>query len=206
MSTEPVELFHENGAEDEERERCVPESELALSARLGALLFASTRPLSIETLAEAVSAEAGAVETAIESLKLVLSGDELGFSLIEVSGGYQLRSDPRAAKTVQKLIGPKGKRLSRAAAETLAVVAYKQPVQRSEIEAIRGVDALPTIKTLLDAKLIRIVGRGDAVGQPTLYGTTESFLERFGLRDLAELPPVREIEQLVEEPGEGLSD
>jgi segregation and condensation protein B len=176
--------------------------ELSLCAAVGAVLFASTRPLTAETLSEVCNANISDIEDALERIKTVFSSDVVGFSVIEIGGGFQLRTDPRAARAIQKLVGPKAKRLSRAAAETLAVVAYKQPVQRSEIEAIRGVDALPTLKTLLESKLIRIVGRGDAVGQPTLYGTTESFLERFGLRDLSELPSVRDIAQLAEDPGE----
>ena len=99
-------------------------------------------------------------------------------------------------------IRDRSKRLSKAAAETLAIVAYRQPVQKAEIEAIRGVDAIQTVKTLLDAKLIRIVGRDTTPGTPALYGTTDVFLEKFGLADLSELPSVRELKELESEPDE----
>ena len=173
-----------------------------LSARIGALLFVSPRPLTVETLAELTRSEEDEVEAAIELLQNELREDVHGFSIFEVGGAWQMRTGAKNARVVQRLIPPRARRLSRAAAETLAVVAYKQPVQRAEIEAIRGVDALPTLRTLLDARLIRIVGREATPGQPALYGTTTTFLEKFGLRDLSDLPTVRELVELAEEPGE----
>lgn len=119
-----------------------------------------------------------------------------------MGGSYQYRSLPSLKPTIQKMVTAKMKRLSKAAAETLAVVAYKQPVTRAEIEAIRGVDALPTLRTLLDGILIRIIGREDTPGSPALYGTTDKFLERFGLADLSELPTIREVTELMDEPSE----
>ncbi len=177
---------------------------LPLSARIGALLFVSTRPLTVETLAELSRSSEEDVDAAIETLQNDLREETHGFSLYEVGGAWQMRTSPRNSSVVQRLIPPRARRLSRAAAETLAVIAYKQPVQRAEIEAIRGVDALPTLRTLLDARLIRIVGREATPGQPALYGTTGTFLEKFGLRDLSELPTVRELVELAEEPGESV--
>jgi segregation and condensation protein B len=175
---------------------------LPLSAIVSALLFTHSRPLSIETLCAATGAEAGEIEAALAAVRSMYQADLHGFALEQAAGGYQLRTSEQAASAVRAMSQPRVKRLSRAAAETLAVIAYKQPVQRAEIEAIRGVDALPTLKTLLDAKLVRLVGHDAAVGQPALYGTTERFLERFGLNDLDELPSLREIEQFSSEPGE----
>ena len=183
-------------AAEEESER------LTLPAIVCALLFVSTRPLDVPTLAEAARASAAEVEAALEQLKGVFDERQHGIVLVEAGGGFQLRTAARASRYIHRLIPPRAKKLSRAAAETLAVIAYKQPVQRAEIEAIRGVDALPTLKTLLEARLIRIVGRADSAGHPALYGTTQTFLEKFGLRDLSELPTVRELKELAEDPGE----
>jgi segregation and condensation protein B len=100
----------------------------------------------------------------------------------------------------------KPRRLSQAALETLAVIAYQQPVVKSEIDKIRGVDVAPTIKTLLERKLVKILGYQASVGQPALYGTTEDFLSIFGLSSLAELPTLRDLKALVREPGEAQGD
>ena len=176
---------------------------IAITAKLCSLLFVAPKPLTAEVLAEAAREDIEETEAALLEIQGFFSDDVHGFSLEEVMGGYQFRTAPSVASTLKRLIPARAKRLSRAAAETLAVIAYKQPVQRAEIEAIRGVDALPTLKTLLDAKLVRIIGREDTVGQPALYGTTPAFLEKFGLNDLSELPSIREIEELSTEPGEG---
>lgn len=180
----------------------------SLTARIGALLFVATRPLSVQMLQELARSATGKhaaaedVEAALEELRTMHDATRTGISLVEVAGAYQLRTAPELARTVQRLIPPRARRLSKAAAETLAIIAYKQPVQRAEIESVRGVDAAPTLKTLLEAKLVRVVGREDTVGQPALYGTTSTFLEKFGLRDLTELPPVREIARIANDPGE----
>lgn len=185
--------------ESEVSEDSLPEIELSLSVRIGALLFSSIKPLSAQQLAELTQSDIDQVEEALESLVSKFAKEEIGFSLCEVAGAWQFRTSPETASTVHKLISPKAKKLSRAAAETLAIIAYKQPVQRAEIEAIRGVDALPTLRTLLDFKLIQIIGREDSVGQPALYGTSKQFLEKFGMRDLSELPSTRELQELAEE-------
>jgi segregation and condensation protein B len=198
-------LCVEAGCEGHTEDELSPEEgngTLPLSAILCAVLFVSSKPLSTQALADAAKAPVADVEEAIAQIRDLFNEQVHGFCLMEIAGAWQLRTNPEAARYIQRLIPPRAKRLSRAAAETLAVIAYKQPVQRAEIEAIRGVDALPTLKTLLDAKLIRIVGRADSAGHPALYGTTTAFLEKFGLRDLADLPTVRELEQLASEPGE----
>ncbi len=177
---------------------------LPLTAELGAILFVATKPLSTERLAVLLRARSRIeeVETALLELADSLKSDVHGFSLVEVNGGWEIRTDPAAKSVIQRMIPPKAKRLSRAASETLAIIAYKQPVQKAEIESIRGVDAAPTLKTLLDARIIRIVGHDNAPGHPALYGTTNIFLEKFGLNDLGDLPTISEIQDLIEEPGE----
>ncbi|HMO17307.1 MAG TPA: SMC-Scp complex subunit ScpB [Oligoflexia bacterium] len=173
---------------------------------LSGFLFVSPRPLTIEKLIE-LSISAGLISSknasaesdireAIDKIAFHIKAAALGIELVEVAGAFQFRTIPKIKRTLKALITPKMKRLSKAAAETLAVIAYKQPVPRAEIEAIRGVDALPTLKTLLDARLVRIVGREDTPGSPALYGTTDFFLERFGLKNLSELPSLREISLL----------
>ena len=203
------ESFGADSAEGEEQEgeesagsddASVPTCPLA--AKLAALLFVAPRPMTVEQLADAASVKPETVERELPKVQERFDADIHGFSLHNVSGAWQLRTHPGAAPSIQRMIPKSARRLSRAAAETLAVVAYRQPVQRAEIETIRGVDALPTIKTLMDARLIRIVGRGEAVGQPALYGTTEAFLEKFGLNDLTQLPSPRELAELMKEPGD----
>ncbi len=180
----------------------IPQSDLNPPALIASLLFVSPRPLNLEVLAEASGLESSMVEETIQNLQELFQDEVHGFSLHEVAGGYQLRTAVAAAPAVKRLFPPRVRRISKAAAETLAIVAYKQPVERSEIDTIRGVDSLPTLRTLLDAKLVRIIGNQDAPGKPALYGTTNTFLERFGLRDLADLPNLRELEQLLNEPGD----
>jgi segregation and condensation protein B len=123
--------------------------------------------------------------------------DRRGIHLVEVAGGYQFRTDPRHAEWVRRLFQQKPWRLTRATLETLAIVAYKQPITRAEIEAIRGVDADSVLASLLSRKLVKIVGRKDVIGRPLLYGTTRQFLEVFGLRDLASLPALGEVAAAV---------
>ncbi len=197
-------LESEAAANEGDLAESTPLSEMfPLAARLGSILFVSPKPMTVDTLAYITKAPVNEVEEALAELALTFDPLRCGFSLCEVAGAWQLRTAPGLAKIVHALIPPKARKLSRAAAETLAVVAYKQPVQRAEIEAIRGVDALPTLKTLLEARLIRVVGTEESVGRPALYGTTQVFLEKFGLRDLSDLPPIRELLQVEADLGEG---
>jgi segregation and condensation protein B len=123
------------------------------------------------------------------------------FSLKEVAQGYQIRTKSRYAPYVLKMIRSSPARLSRAAMETLAIIAYKQPIIRQEIERYRGVDVGGILRTLLEKGLIRIVGRKDLPGRPLIYGTTRRFLEVFDLKDLQSLPKLREIEELEANEG-----
>jgi segregation and condensation protein B len=193
---------------DETSNQFNDEDSLNVYEELSAYLFVSPKPVSVEKLSEFTGLTEDEVKTRIESLNEGMRYANLGFEIIEIQDSFQMRTKESVKSSLQKLITPRMKRLSKAAAETLAVIAYKQPVSKAEIEVIRGVDPLPTIKTLLDGKLIRIVGREDTPGSPALYGTTEHFLERFGLRALSELPTVREIDMLNEEaePAEDIQD
>lgn len=175
---------------------------LPLEAQVGSILFVSVKAMSAQVIAEITKVSTEEVEEALAKLKDYFKPEVTGFSLEEVSGCWQLRTPLAARKVINRMIPPRARRLTKAAAESLAIIAYKQPVQRSEVEAIRGVDALPTLKTLLDARLIRIVGRDSSPGQPSLYGTTNIFLEKFGLNDLSELPSIRELVEISSDPGE----
>lgn len=155
---------------------------------LEAILFAAGEPVTVARLAMACRAGEGEVRRALERLERQLATPDRGVELREVAGGYRLFTKPAYAARVQEFLSVEQSRLSAAALETLAVVAYRQPVTRAEIEDIRGVQCDHALRTLLDRQLIRVVGRRDAPGRPLLYGTTPAFLEYLGLRDLSELP------------------
>src|SRR2546425_12115500 len=137
--------------------------------------------------------------SALRALQADYSAEGRGLQLVEVAGGFQIATRPDCAPWIKRLERAKeGARLSRSAMEPLAIVAYKQPVVRGEIEQIGGVDSAAVLKTLLERRLIRIVGRKDSPGRPILYGTTRQFLQAFGLKDLADLPALRDITELKE--------
>lgn len=180
-----------------------PQIELAsLPALIEAMLFAYATPLGLDRIVEASGHEEQSVLDALSILRAQLLERSSGLELHEVNSGYQLRTRCEFARQIQMLKSLKPKRLSPAALETLAVISYRQPIVKSDIETIRGVDATPTIKTLIDRKLVRIVGHQQTIGQPALYGTTELFLEVFGLKSLADLPNLRELKELERDPGE----
>lgn len=167
---------------------------------LEALLLVAHEPLSLDRLAfvldEVPKAEIG---KALRDLQEGYDHADRGFQLVFVAGGYQLVTRPEFGPWVKRLDKSKSApKLSRSALESLAIIAYKQPVVRSEIEAIRGVETSGVLRTLLERKLVRIVGRKDVPGRPILYGTTRHFLQHFGLKDLSDLPPLREFKELGE--------
>jgi segregation and condensation protein B len=163
-----------------------------------ALVLAAGEPLAPARIAQAVPGltAAGARELALE-LRADYERDARGFELAEVAGGFQLRTRAELAEFVQRLEDERPARLSRAALETLAVVAYRQPVTRGEIEQVRGVDCGPVLRSLLERHLLRIAGHRDVPGRPMLYGTTRRFLEVFGLASLEDLPSLRDLDELV---------
>lgn len=122
-----------------------------------------------------------------------------GFYLQEVAGGFQMRTRPEHSEWIKRYLQPNPVRLSRAALETLAIVAYKQPVIRADIEQIRGVDCGGILRTLLERRLVRVLGRREIPGRPLIYATTRFFLEVFGLKDLKDLPTPKEIEEMGQE-------
>ena len=155
--------------------------------------------LSLEKMCAAIEGvEKDDVRAALDRLKADHDERSGGICLQDVAGGYQFRTRPEFAPWVKKLKSGKPASLSPAALETLAIVAYRQPIVKSEIESIRGVDVGGPLKSLLDKKLVRIVGRKDVPGKPIIYGTTKKFLEVFNLRDLSDLPTMREMKEMTE--------
>ena len=168
-----------------------------IKAVIEALIFASDAPLALEKICIILSdVEKKEIKETLEKIVLEYNERQGGIYLQEVAGGFQFRTRPELSLWVKKLKSTKPHSLSPAAMETLAIVAYKQPIVKSEIESIRGVDVGAPLKSLLDRKLIRIVGRKDVPGKPIIYGTTRKFLEVFNLKDLMDLPNLRELKEL----------
>ena len=171
---------------------------LNLDAAIEALLFSSDQPLPLVLLSESLEEASENVAAALERIGRSYAERSAGVELREIAGGWMLVTTPAQAEWVGRMLrGKKRMRLSRAALETLAIIAYKQPVTKSEIEAIRGVDASGVLATLLERNLVTIRGRSKVVGRPLLYGTTMEFLGYFGLRELSELPRPEELRALV---------
>ncbi|NKB23481.1 MAG: SMC-Scp complex subunit ScpB [Kiritimatiellae bacterium] len=182
---------------------------------IGALLFASKEPLMISQIRKALTgvAETGKeiekqfgnatpkdIEKAIESLQKLLKENRCGFQIAEVAKEYRLENDTSCGPWLKELLNPtKPQRLSRPALETLAIIAYRQPCTRSEIEAVRGVAVDQMVRNLLDMQLIKIAGRSELPGRPWLFGTTQKFLEHFGLKNVDDLPGTAELKRLEEE-------
>ncbi len=163
------------------------------------LLFVSDAPLSLERLKVILEEfEREEIRDAVLSIVSDCSLEKRGIELVQIAGGYQLRTKSEFADYIRRLKKLKPARFSPSALETLAIIAYRQPVTRSEIEYFRGVDSGGVLKSLLDKKLIRIIGKKDIPGKPLIYGTTKEFMETFSLKDLASLPTLREIEELVD--------
>jgi segregation and condensation protein B len=170
-------------------------------AVIEALLFASETPLTAERMAEILpDTEKKEIVPLLEGLMREYEARGGGICLQEVAGGFQFRTRTDLALWIRKLKAGRPAMLSPAAMETLAVVAYRQPLVKSEIDRIRGVDVSGALKGLLEKKIVRIVGRKDVPGKPIIYGTTRKFLEIFNLRDLSELPTLRELKDLPDEP------
>jgi segregation and condensation protein B len=167
-------------------------------AILEALLFVSEVPVTMERIEEVLEGRSRAeIVGLIAGFQERCRQGDRGLLLVEVAGGYRLVTKPEMAPWVQRLRGTKPAKLSKAALETLAIIAYKQPITKPEIEAIRGVTIDGVLKTLVERDLIRILGRKPEVGRPILYGTSRDFLEYFGFKDLSELPTLKEIESLA---------
>ena len=183
---------------DEKPAKELPPETLAFcKTAIEAMLFASAEPVRSRKLADALSdtgIDGRGVRKIVGQLAREYEETRRGFIIEEIAGGFQMLTRPDHAEYIAALFGGGGGgKLSQAALETLAVVAYKQPVTRADVEAIRGVQAGPLLRTLLHKGLIKITGRAEVLGRPLLYGTTRKFLERFGLKSLNELPKVEEL-------------
>ncbi|MGD8471652.1 MAG: SMC-Scp complex subunit ScpB [Desulfobacteraceae bacterium] len=160
------------------------------------LLFAADEPLTIDRLKKIlIDAEAQAIREALDELRADYEARQGGFFLKEVAGGYQIRTRPDYKEYIRRLLQPRPQRLSKAALETLAIIAYKQPAIRSDVEHIRGVDCGGVLRVLLERQFIRVLGRKDIPGRPLIYATTKRFLEVFDLKNLKDLPTPKEIEE-----------
>ena len=179
-----------------------------LTPLVEALIFAADGPIKLERMAEALDLDQAEILSAIEVLQVDYAEHPRGFFMQEVSGGYQLRTRPEYADYLRKLGRSRPFKFSRPAMESLAIIAYRQPVTRSEVEYLRGVDSGSVLRTLLEKRLVRILGKKDVPGKPMIYGTTREFLELFGLPDLAALPTLREFSELApdEESGAVMTD
>ncbi len=202
---EPADIDASAGPEEKEE----PFEKLAAAAkRLGdgrartvveTLLFLAEKPLLLEEIRAATGLDAPRIGRALDALSGHYREGVCGIVLHEVAGGWQLRTSPDNSAFARRFLRVKPQRLTRAALETLAIVAYRQPVTRPEIEEIRGVDCGAVVKALLERKLVKILGKKEEPGRPILYGTTREFLEFFALKDLASLPTLREFHELSEE-------
>lgn len=163
-----------------------------LLGHLEALLFASGEPLAPDKIAQALEMTTAEVAELVAALSEEYAKETRGLKIRRIAGGLQLTTKPELYTTIQKLVAQQEIKLSNAAMETLAIIAFKQPVTRSEMEAIRGVKVDGVVNNLLELNLIAEVGRKDAIGHPILYGTTDLFLVTFGLDSLHDLPEIPE--------------
>jgi len=164
-----------------------------------ALIFVADEPLTVKTLAEVLTEDKETVEAAVEELVQEYEQRESGLQIREIAGGWQIGTRTEFHEEIRRFLKTRpSAKLSLAALETLAVIAYKQPVTVPEILEIRGVQSASAIKTLLDKRLIVAKGRKETVGRPMQYGTSKDFMIQFGLKDLSELPSIEDFEDLVQ--------
>ena len=171
-----------------------------MESEIEALLFASDEPLSasrLSALTETTSVKK--VKSIISTLEEFYRNHDRSYGIVEIAGGYQITTRSEHSKLVASLFKSRRKsRLSQAALETLAIIAYKQPINRLAVEAIRGVNCDGVLSTLIERELVAITGRGEGIGKPYLYSTTNRFLEYLGLKDYRDLPSVEELEKSLE--------
>lgn len=169
-----------------------------LSSILESLIFISDKPVSIDRFAQTVGEQYNKedITQSLEQIKSKYQQDEYGFEIREVQGGYQFCTKSAHAEIIRKFLETKPFRLSRAAQETLAIIAYKQPVTRAEIDQIRGMDSSHLLRTLIERGIVRMAGKAEVPGRPVQYATSPRFLEIVGLNQISDLPPLTELEQL----------
>ena len=184
--------------EIEETEQTPARSVAELMAIVEALIFVADEPLTVKLIADVLEEDKDAIFAAIEELSKEYEEREGGLTLREIAGGWQISTRAEFHEEIRRFLKTRpSAKLSLAALETLAVIAYKQPVTVPEILEIRGVQSASAIKTLLDKRLIVAKGRKETVGKPMLYGTSKDFLMQFGLKDLSELPSIEDFEDLA---------
>jgi segregation and condensation protein B len=184
-------------AEVDDGALAAPQSQAERAAVIEALIFVSDEPLSAKTIADVLKEDKEAVNEALNTLAQEFNARQSGLQLREVAGGWQFATRPEYHEHVRALLKTRpSAKLSIASLETLAVIAYRQPITVPEILEIRGVQSPSAIKTLLDKKLIVAKGRKETVGRPMMYGTSKEFLLQFGLKDLSELPSVEDFHDL----------
>jgi segregation and condensation protein B len=170
----------------------------SLKSIVESLIFVHDQPLSLDRLATLLEEfERADIRIALEDLIEEYAFAGRGIILAQVGGGYQFRTRPEHADYIRRLTKTKGVKFSQSALETLAIVAYRQPVTRADVEYLRGVDSGGVMKSLLEKKLLRIMGKKDVPGKPLIYGTSREFLELFDLKDLNQLPTLKEIQELA---------
>jgi segregation and condensation protein B len=178
-----------------------PHSVLSMSelmAIIEAIIFVSEEPLTVKTLSDVLKEDRGWIQVAVEELAQEFNGRSSGLQMREVAGGWQITTRPEHHEHVRAFLKSRpSAKLSLASLETLAVIAYKQPITVPEILDIRGVQSPSAIKTLLDKRLIKACGRKETIGRPMMYGTSKEFLLQFGLKDLSELPSIEDFEDLA---------
>ncbi len=176
----------------------------ALKGAIEALIFTSESPLKTEKIIELITDEYGLelgkneINPLLDEIAGDFNAEGRGFSLTEVAGGYQFRTKTNYASLLQKLKAKRPPKFGRAAMEVLAIIAYRQPITRAEVEDLRGVDSGGVVRSLLEKRLVRILGRKEVPGKPIIYGTTKTFLEIFNLRNLSQLPTLKEFVELEE--------
>lgn len=170
-----------------------------LKSIVESILFVADAPLNLDRLCTLLEEfDRGEIRDALNALVQEYGGEGRGIILAEVAAGYQFRTPPENADYLRRLTKTRPVKFSQSALETLAIIAYRQPVTRAEIEYLRGVDSGGVLKTILEKKLIKILGKKDIPGKPLIYGTTREFLELFSLKDLKSLPTLKEIRDLSE--------
>jgi segregation and condensation protein B len=166
-------------------------SDVNLKHALECMLFVSPQPLNVKHVADSLQIDESAIDLAIHELRLDYA--DSGLQVVRIAGGYQMCTRPQYAEYISALLKPERPRLSRAALETVAIVAYRQPITQPEIDAIRGVNSDGVVRTLIERNLVKQVGRRDTPGRPMLYATTDEFLNHFGLNDLSQLPELEDL-------------
>ncbi len=192
------EMEQANDAVCSQEAKAAEPDERQLKRAIECLLFVSDKPLSLNELKGVLEVNSELIQRLIGELMREYD-ERSGLAIVEVAGGYQMVTRPECAFYVSRLRQPRRIKLSRASLETLAIIAYRQPITHPEIEQIRGVDSSGCIARLLELGLIKVVGRRESPGRPYLYATTERFLDVFGLKDLSELPPIEQWQSKVAE-------